>query len=118
MKTRVAILAAMLLAAGVVASCEEKVTLSNEKQTLKVTNLKGTVYFNEDIQEWYIFVHKEDTYDEAQLFFPSNLDNAYKVPNLKIIFSGTISDLKTNITVPAGTTCFSIEISFIANNLN
>jgi hypothetical protein len=84
-----------------------------DDQTVEVNNLEGTVYFNEDSEAWYIAVHKEGTYDEVQLFFPSHLDDAYKIPNEKVVFSGVVSNLTTNVTLPAGVQCFKIEITFI-----
>jgi hypothetical protein len=112
MKNLLTIMCILLSAIGAT-GCEEKEN-GNTEQTFEVTNLKGMITFREDNQKWYILVHKEGTYDEVQVFFPSNLDDTYKIPNTKVVFSGIASNLSTDFVVPAGTYFFEIKLSFIS----
>ncbi|MDR1226613.1 MAG: hypothetical protein LBK47_06910 [Prevotellaceae bacterium] len=106
----------LLVLAGSFLSCKEdekKCSCSNE-QAFEVVDLKGVVNFNEKVQQWYISVHEAGTYDEARLFFPCSLEEAYKVPNKNVLFSGAASNLSLDISNPTGAHCFCIEISFIS----
>ena len=85
---------------------------------VELTDLKGTVNFDGDIQKWYISVHTEGTYDEVQLFIPCNMKEEYKgAKNKQVLFSGTAFDLLPGLNnVPAGSTYRCIEI--LAFNLS
>jgi hypothetical protein len=120
MKTILKFAAIGLLLVGSFASCGKEDTdkicdCNNKTNSVEVMNLEGTINFNEDIQEWYISVHEQNTYDVVHLFLPCNMDDAYKKVNHKVLFSGTAFDLSTKINAPAGSDYACIEISSISN---
>lgn len=87
---------------------------NNKVNAIEVTDSEGTVYFDGDIQKWYISTHTEGTYDEVQLFIPCNMKEEYKeAKNKKVMFSGTAFDLLPglNNVSPAGSNYYCIEIS-------
>jgi hypothetical protein len=90
---------------------------NNKTNPTEIVNTKGVINFNESIQEWYISVYTEGTYDVVRLFLPCNIENSYKEANKKVLFSGFIFDLSTKITAPAGSDYACIEISSISNLL-
>ncbi|GHT80019.1 hypothetical protein AGMMS50262_24100 [Bacteroidia bacterium] len=109
----------MTLFCTLMIGCEKEYDKNNcdcsNKQTFGVTNVEGIINFNKDIQKWYIRVHKEDTYDEVQLYLPCNLEEKYKIPDKEVLFSGIASDISLDVTTPAGTHYFCVEISFMSN---
>ena len=88
---------------------------SNKLNPVEVANMEGVVNFNEELQEWYISVHEQNTYDVVHLFLLCDIDNSYKKANTKISFSGTTFDLSTTINAPAGSDYACIQISSISN---
>jgi hypothetical protein len=86
---------------------------NNKVNSIELTDLEGTIYFNEDIQKWYISsIPKEGTYDEALLYIPCNMKEEYKKVNEKVRFSGTVFDLSAGLdNIPAGSGYTCIEIS-------
>jgi hypothetical protein len=92
---------------NIICDCNKKVN------SIKMTDLEGTVHFNENIQQWYISTPKEGTYDEALLFIPCDMKEEYKAANnSKVIFSGTVFDLLSGLSnAPAGSSYYCIEIS-------
>jgi hypothetical protein len=85
---------------------------NNKVNAIEITDSEGTVYFDGNIQKWYISTHTEGTYDEVQLFIPCNMKEEYKeAKNKKVLFSGTAFDLLSGLSnVPAGSTYRCIEI--------
>ncbi|MDR0763147.1 MAG: hypothetical protein LBF01_01440 [Bacteroidales bacterium] len=113
--------AILLILAGMV-SCgkedkkENTICNCNDKvNSAEITDVEGIINFNSDIQEWYISVYEENTYDVVKLLLPCNIENSYKKVNKKVLFSGIIFDLSTKITAPAGSDYACIEILSISN---
>ncbi|MDR2361791.1 MAG: hypothetical protein LBD91_03595 [Prevotellaceae bacterium] len=88
---------------------------NNKINPIEVVNVEGVINFNEDIQEWYVSVHKENTYDMMQLFIFCNIEDSYKTVNKKVLFSGTSFDLATKINAPAGSDYTCMDISFMSD---
>jgi hypothetical protein len=112
--------AIMLLVAGAVSSCgkeeDNKICNCNNKTNfIEIKDAEGIVNFNIDIQEWYIAIYEESTYDAVKLLIPCNIENSYKEADKKVLFSGIIFDLSKKITAPAGSDYACIEISSISN---
>jgi hypothetical protein len=108
-----------LLLLPLLSSCRDEVKSCNcdDKQNpFTVTRLEGTVFFYEEIQLWGISVTTEGGYDEVRVFFPCKPEKSYQVNNKKVVFSGNAYDFTDNITVPAGTEVFYIEISAISGS--
>jgi hypothetical protein len=105
-----AIMAFLCIYAGM-AGCEEK----NETSSIEITNLEGTLNYSEDTQKWYISVPTPGTYDEVRVFFPCDIEEAYKNANKKVRFSGLAFSLPNSYLAgfTAGSIFFCIEISFI-----
>jgi hypothetical protein len=119
MKKTLSFTAILLMLAGVI-SCKKGTNdkicdCNNKTNPVEIVDMEGVIHFNEDIQEWYISVYEQNTYDVMQLFLPCNINDAYKKVNKKILFSGTVFDLSIKINAPAESDYACIEISSISN---
>jgi hypothetical protein len=114
---------ALFCIAVMLTGCKDKENVNkicdcnNKTNSIDVIDLEGVVHFNNDIQQWYIAVHKEGTYDEVQLFLPCNLDGAYEVSNAMVLFSGIAFDISSDLNAPAGSKYLCVEILSICNSL-
>jgi hypothetical protein len=114
----------LILTVGVSACGKEKdnnavCDCNNKVNSIEVTDLEGTIYFNENIQKWYISTHKEGSYDETLLFIPCNMKEEYKKVNEKVRFSGITFDLSAGLdNIPAGSSYICIEISSLSYQKN
>ncbi len=112
-------------------SCETEEQLVNEQETAEnelkstsassydenhvndVTDLVGKVLYNKDLKKWCLLVTISNTFDDAVLYIPNTLEDNYKKENEKVMFSGNVFTTKLKPVLPAGTTCYSINLTSI-----
>ena len=56
----------------------------------EVNAVQGTVYYNESLRLWFIYVIEKGTIDCTECYFPTNISDDFKIDGLRVIFSGTV----------------------------
>ncbi|MDR1455246.1 MAG: hypothetical protein LBJ01_06310 [Tannerella sp.] len=121
---RSALTAGLLIMLSVNSSCEDErrqreasCDCAGKPNVFAVSGMEGTVFFDAEAERWGISVSgggdiKEYIlYDAVHVFFPCNPEAVYEFENKRVLFSGNAYDFPDQITVPAGTRLFCIEIS-------
>ena len=59
----------------------------------EVNAVQGTVYYNESLRLWFIYVIEKGTIDCTECYFPTNISDDFKIDGLRVIFSGTVYEV-------------------------
>ena len=91
---------------GSVCDCKDKTN------PVAVTDLEGTVYYNDNIRKWCLSVRPENEFEEIHLYVPCNIDDLSEKNSQKILFSGTAFDVPVYFfeKAPAGSKYLCIEL--------
>jgi hypothetical protein len=101
-------------------SCSRKNDVScicdsnNKENSFDVTNLIGTVNYNDKVKMWYISVNKSGTYDQTQIFLTNDIPVEYKKNSVKVVFSGQAFPSSVQLPSAGGSENFCVKITNIS----
>ncbi len=88
------LLIALFLSIGIV-GCDDKedskessCPCEKSEEYKEVKNIKGIVYYNEQVKEWNIVYEVPNTYDSAIAFISCNIPEHFKQNGIRVVFSG------------------------------
>ncbi len=109
----------LLLSLGMFCACsndDEDVMLFNKQETrtsLFIKDVSGEMAYS-DTKEWHIVCGVPGTYDSTNDYYPSELNDEFKVEGLKVIISGEVlGERVDSIQYPGGYEVFNIELTKI-----